>query len=561
MTFNVPFCENPVVILNPNLLDLFLKSERYCVDGEFFFITSEERYYAMSGDNLPKLMCLPYVKSIEKRDDWTIEEYKAVQSRQVSFFSNSYFVDSSGEILGYIWIMVSCGHCNACLSVKLSSLCQRSSFESELHFSPSLFVTLTYNDRHLPDDGLLCREHLQKFMKRLRSALVRSGWTSNDDVKSLKWIYAGEYGKKGRPHYHCILFGFPVLSDNAVQNQYRRMSIIQFAWRSNFRQSNGLFLSFNRYLNLYPKVYDRPVYYDPDSLGYVNVQEISSSGAVGYALKYAFKTQDEHVWFRYDYIGEVHHRVEEGEITTFPIKSSINLPAPSEDGCFYSVHEGFYGSSINLGVPFVQSKLHELLESQDGTFTYTSIHDGVLHEDVHLSKYYLNKIFPSVSKLIPVEVRRAFYNVRQLGSLLCNNRILSKDVRHRVLDCMLVVDSLFPFLSCEFSCPIEKTYFLKPIEIVEFYSYVESDGLDFLCKTIKIGSDGQISDLAVQVDFFFNEYEYLCSHVFDYELVENELNKRNLFFSKLKERSFDDVLHTSLNFSKNHAVTLSKSIL
>ena len=52
MTFNVPFCENPVVILNPNLLDLFLKSERYCVDGEFFFITSEERYYAMSGDNL-----------------------------------------------------------------------------------------------------------------------------------------------------------------------------------------------------------------------------------------------------------------------------------------------------------------------------------------------------------------------------------------------------------------------------------------------------------------------------------------------------------------------------
>lgn len=57
------------------------------------------------------------------------------------------------------------------------------------------FITLTYNDEHLPERGLKHKD-FQNFMKRLR--------------KKHKTLYymAGEYGEiNGRPHYHAGLFG------------------------------------------------------------------------------------------------------------------------------------------------------------------------------------------------------------------------------------------------------------------------------------------------------------------------------------------------------------------
>lgn len=64
----------------------------------------------------------------------------------------------------------------------------------------NVFVTLTYDDCHLPENGSLRKDHLQKFFKRLRRDLPV-------DYK-IKYFACGEYGDKtDRPHYHSIIFG------------------------------------------------------------------------------------------------------------------------------------------------------------------------------------------------------------------------------------------------------------------------------------------------------------------------------------------------------------------
>ena len=59
------------------------------------------------------------------------------------------------------------------------------------------FVTLTYNDEHLPANGSLNKRDITLFLKRLRK---RYG-------KGIRYYQCGEYGELlSRPHHHAILF-------------------------------------------------------------------------------------------------------------------------------------------------------------------------------------------------------------------------------------------------------------------------------------------------------------------------------------------------------------------
>ena len=61
----------------------------------------------------------------------------------------------------------------------------------------SIFLTLTYNDDHVPKDWGLRPSHLQLFFKRLRA-----------EGLAFKYYACGEYGEEfRRPHYHAIVFG------------------------------------------------------------------------------------------------------------------------------------------------------------------------------------------------------------------------------------------------------------------------------------------------------------------------------------------------------------------
>lgn len=68
-----------------------------------------------------------------------------------------------------------------------------------LYWDSCIFITLTYDDDHLPENNSLVPNDLTKFFKRLRKAIGK---------RKIKYFACGDYGEKNfRPHYHIILFG------------------------------------------------------------------------------------------------------------------------------------------------------------------------------------------------------------------------------------------------------------------------------------------------------------------------------------------------------------------
>lgn len=93
---------------------------------------------------------------------------------------------------------IACGQCTGCRIDRSKQWAVRILHEKEQH-DECVFITLTYDDDHLPEDGSLNHKHFQDFMKRLRFKFKN---------KRIRFYMAGEYGSKlGRPHYHAILFG------------------------------------------------------------------------------------------------------------------------------------------------------------------------------------------------------------------------------------------------------------------------------------------------------------------------------------------------------------------
>lgn len=91
---------------------------------------------------------------------------------------------------------IPCGVCVGCRSDWSARWTARSLAEL-LDHDVSLFITLTYDDNHLPEDRLLRKDDIQRFNKRLRKAGFK-----------FRYLICGEYGDRfQRPHYHGIYFG------------------------------------------------------------------------------------------------------------------------------------------------------------------------------------------------------------------------------------------------------------------------------------------------------------------------------------------------------------------
>lgn len=74
----------------------------------------------------------------------------------------------------------------------------------------AMFLTLTYDDEHLPSDYGLHKKDLSGFFKRLRSTLEYY------EDKKIKFYACGEYGPSTkRPHYHTIIFGLSPYDEKA----------------------------------------------------------------------------------------------------------------------------------------------------------------------------------------------------------------------------------------------------------------------------------------------------------------------------------------------------------
>lgn len=93
---------------------------------------------------------------------------------------------------------VPCGKCYACRMNRRMSWTFR--LMQQLSVSTSAyFITLTYNDENINENGTLKKVDLQGYIKRIRK------------FSTFKYFACGEYGSKlKRPHYHILLFDYDV---------------------------------------------------------------------------------------------------------------------------------------------------------------------------------------------------------------------------------------------------------------------------------------------------------------------------------------------------------------
>lgn len=97
------------------------------------------------------------------------------------------------------YIELPCGQCIGCRLERSRQWAVRCVHEASL-WSDNCFLTLTYDDVHLPAGGSLVKKDLQDFWKRLRKAIYPA---------KLRYFACGEYGSQfERPHYHACVFGW-----------------------------------------------------------------------------------------------------------------------------------------------------------------------------------------------------------------------------------------------------------------------------------------------------------------------------------------------------------------
>lgn len=112
-------------------------------------------------------------------------------------------------------IALRCGQCIGCRLNAANAWAVRCVHEASCHEFNS-FVTLTYDEEHLPQHGSLNYTDFQKFMKRLRKRIGTP----------VRFYMCGEYGETfSRPHYHALLFGCRFVDSRQSNSVYSKAPI------------------------------------------------------------------------------------------------------------------------------------------------------------------------------------------------------------------------------------------------------------------------------------------------------------------------------------------------
>lgn len=194
------------------------------------------------------------------------------------------------------WISIPCGQCLGCRLDYSRDWATRCMLELEDH-DAAWFVTLTYNDNHLPlsfysdpRSGLafpaatLCKRDVQLFFKRLRKAYP------NDNIR---YYGCGEYGPENfRPHYHFIIYGLHLDDLEPYKRSregfwYYRSERLERIWSFPCRDDNGQYIGSI-----------------PSAAGYVTVANVSFQ-TCAYVARYMTKKLKGKAAEFYDYFSIV----------------------------------------------------------------------------------------------------------------------------------------------------------------------------------------------------------------------------------------------------------------
>lgn len=107
---------------------------------------------------------------------------------------------------------VPCGKCSACIDNKRKEWYFRLKQESRYSYNAH-FITLTYANEYLPRNSLgfptFRKKDIQDFLKRFRYYVAEHQKDNPYELK-VRYFCISEYGgKKGRPHYHLLIFNIP----------------------------------------------------------------------------------------------------------------------------------------------------------------------------------------------------------------------------------------------------------------------------------------------------------------------------------------------------------------
>jgi hypothetical protein len=153
---------------------------------------------------------------------------------------------------GWEELQLPCGQCIGCRLERSRVWAVRIMHEAQLHEN-NAFITLTYDDEHLPIDGALDVNEFQLFMKKLRKVFAvpkENGDSGQNDFShdekdelgrkgKVRYFHCGEYGDQfSRPHYHACLFGvsFPdqKLLKRVRENAYYTSEILERTWGNGY---------------------------------------------------------------------------------------------------------------------------------------------------------------------------------------------------------------------------------------------------------------------------------------------------------------------------------------
>lgn len=207
-------CDNPVYILHPTLKTIGLKHNfKYIVDcyGQIcrnisrgWFSDLKQCFNEIrKGTDLRKLTCSQ------------ILSYNVVDD------SNNHHP---------LFFAAPCGYCKKCRYNRVSEYSNRAYLEYLDTGIPPIFVTLTYDDNHLPSDGVN-RKDITRFLNRLYIEFRKSEILKIDN--RIRALVVSEYGSDSRftrrPHYHLLLFGIPLnLADYISLVEFDR--ILRASW-------------------------------------------------------------------------------------------------------------------------------------------------------------------------------------------------------------------------------------------------------------------------------------------------------------------------------------------
>lgn len=215
-------CANPTVILHPYAQSYLHRCSHFCYNGNIYSLYDSNHRRVYGFDLFRKSFVSPF-----------FQKYKVHPENTFTYdtlFDNYHFIGNDGTCFP-MFCIVPCGKCAVCAHTRLNDIAARCQLETYTSKCSPLFVTLTYDDAHLPADKSVSIDDIQKFLKRLRINLNR--FFSHEEIVdgkrkmipakiSLRYIYCSEYTPTTqRPHYHLLIWNVPYFPNGLSDYQVK----------------------------------------------------------------------------------------------------------------------------------------------------------------------------------------------------------------------------------------------------------------------------------------------------------------------------------------------------